>query len=1063
MSKLFSAKQLSNFVTTARLGVFAAFTLIVGCNAQPRTGPAVEANRRASVLDAPKTPSHQPTLATTAKHLDRCAAALEDNKDVKCWTSFKLLETFVAGSQLAPQATHVKTQVVLNYLDQIWRTAAERTTQAFVDGAIFEQVSSQVIPQKHIELIAYHVTLGNETIVVPYQDHQNYLSTIEPVRLLQTLAQRISAEQPDRLGLTEDAVARATQLAALLSNVILKKANVISRDNQHQQILSDDIMAADKSVSEALGLHRYEPASDTISPADSVVEQADPKEAMLALIEQKLQSLEAFNTKYSRDTLDREFKGDLSEHEVEWAGMPIDLASAKAYKSIGLVTRAKLLYTQCAQQHPGQSTLNGAQMLETVLSFYPFVISYDGGTTVLFPDHPTFKRNLSVFEFEADSFRDSGWHWRALQIAVTESRHEQPSLPAMNLYAMEELSEFMSVYAVALVRLAGTLAEQNNKSSVNSTALRLADGLLANASRKHRATVEKQSDSLADDVSTLDTVRQTVRNQIRQQYVDEIFSDVTSRSGIDFRHESSQRIMDYRFAPTVETTIRDQWLEQRGYKIKIPHLEVGIAGGGVAVGDADCDGLLDIYLVSGSGDRLYRNLGQLQFEDITTSSGLSNEDEGRGAYFIDYDNDGDQDLFVTHVYAPCRLFQNQGDGTFEDVTRAAGLSMSSDRVSHSSVWFDFNNDGHLDVYIGNFTDWLGGVRPVVGSNSRNGQPNQLFLSDGLGRFEDATKRANAGDVGWTHAVSHTDANGDGWQDLYLANDFGADVLLLNKRGQQFVDATPESLRGKHLHGMSVGFTDVNGDSIEDIYVSNIAMFSFVSKYIKPTESTPLTMSRRTTQNARMLENNMFLVSSENEFLEQHDAYFDRSRDGCGWAWDADMFDFDNDGHEDVYIANGREPGLSYDHERNVLYKQNNGHFHDVSSGSGADFRSNSRGAVHADLDKDGDLDIIVNNFHGPAVLLRNNLQRHNWVRLHLQGTSSNRDAIGARVILQTASSRQIRTVRGGSGFLSKEPCTVHFGLADEKDIQQIEINWPSGQSQTVDSLEINRQHTIVEP
>ena len=134
------------------------------------------------------------------------------------------------------------------------------------------------------------------------------------------------------------------------------------------------------------------------------------------------------------------------------------------------------------------------------------------------------------------------------------------------------------------------------------------------------------------------------------------------------------------------------------------------------------------------------------------------------------------------------------------------------------------------------------------------------------------------------------------------------------------------------------------------------------------------------------ENNMFLVSSSGTFVEDHHGYFDRSLEGCGWAWDADFFDFGNDGEEDLYIVNGREPNLSYDQERNVLYKQRDGHFYDVSRGSGTDFRGNSRGAAFADFDLDGDLDIICNNYQSGAVLLRNNLQRNNWIRLWLRGT-----------------------------------------------------------------------------
>lgn len=324
--------------------------------------------------------------------------------------------------------------------------------------------------------------------------------------------------------------------------------------------------------------------------------------------------------------------------------------------------------------------------------------------------------------------------------------------------------------------------------------------------------------------------------------------------------------------------------------------------------------------------RFGENVGNFQFVHATDVVDLNDDQEGRAAYFIDYDNDGDQDLFVTQVYAPNRLWRNDGNGIFDDVTEKAGLSLREDLISHAAVWFDFDNDGFLDVYVGNFGNWLSGELPLVARDSRNGQPNLFYRNRGDGTFEDVAKRTGAGNTGWTHAVSHFDANNDGWQDIYLANDFGKDTLLLNNKGKEFLDATPEDLDGKFYHGMSVGFIDFNRDGIEDVYVSNIAMYSFDTKHIKPDQYVHVIATRNTVRNARIVENNIFLVSSEDSFLNRHHDHFQRSMQGSGWAWDADFFDFDNDGFEDLYIANGREPNLSYNMERNVLYMQFDGYF-----------------------------------------------------------------------------------------------------------------------------------------
>ena len=339
----------------------------------------------------------------------------------------------------------------------------------------------------------------------------------------------------------------------------------------------------------------------------------------------------------------------------------------------------------------------------------------------------------------------------------------------------------------------------------------------------------------------------------------------------------------------------------------------------------------------------------------------------------------------------------------------------------------------------------------------------MYRNNRRGGFEDISEQVGAGDVGWCHALSHLDSNNDGWQDLYLANDFGEDVLLENQGGKRFVNATPQALQQKFYHGMGVGLTDFNQDGREDIYVTNIAMFSFVTKLIKPGKNTRITVTRATTENLRMIEANLFLVSASDTYLERNHHFFDRRPGGCGWAWDADFFDFDNDGIEDLYVVNGREPNVGYDRERNVLFKQSGGHFYDVSTDSGADYKSNARGAAYADFDKDGDLDIVINNYHDQSVVLRNNLQRNNWVRFRLEGTNSNRDAVGARVKLFTDAGTQMRTVRGGSGFLSKDPCAVHFGLNQSNNINKVEITWPSGLRQELSSVDINQEHHIIEP
>lgn len=1025
------------------------------------------------------------TLEPTKNILTERAAVLENSKDVKCWTSLKLLETFIASCPIEAETTHLKNAIVSNYVDQLWATADLASKgSSFISAPTIKSTVEQLLRSDTDQLWEYRISFprdSNREVRLPFYDVENYASTVEPIRLLQNLANDLETKTPHRKNLTASAIDEACHFISLVNTLVLRRASQEAKEGQHSQIANEDMIKADQKISTSLGLAPFDPSRQLAAGVSSKVAGLDAnesKQVMLKIVRQKIKSLETFNTNYSRDRLAEDFTPDLSAHETEWAKVPLTRSAAVDYKEIDLVDLAEFLYQAAARNGPANEPISGSQLLNAIQRIYPSITHFEHGTIHLYPEGRVIEA-LKVEEYEADAFRDSAWHWRAIEQMLL--RDTMADLPAMDLYALEELSEFLSVFSVAYVKLAGqifrnSLSEPTVESMVDRRAFKSARGMFAKASQAHVKSAQDQDKSIATDTADrptmLDAADRTLAIQtMRSAYIESAFTDVTSNSGVDFLHDSSDLIREHRFAQHGKRpqdipgyVSRAKRMREHDYKSTIPNHSLGIEGGGVAVADFDSDGLLDIYLVNGRSDRLYRNEGNLVFSDVTKRANLEQPTdvlrEGRGAYFVDYDNDGDQDLFVTHVYSPSRLFENQGDGTFEDVTSQAGLSQESKMVSHSAVWFDFDNDGFLDVYIGNYGDWLGDELPLVQANSRNGEANLLYRNNGKGGFEDITMQTGAGDTGWAQAISHFDMNRDGWQDIYIANDFGQDVILVNDKGESFLSQVVG--QGQYLHGMSVGFTDVNHDGREDVYVSNISTFSFASKYIQPDAKTKIAVSQRTTHGMRMMENNLFLVSTAKDYQERHHSYFDRSQQGSGWAWDADFFDFDNDGHEDLYIVNGREPNLSYADERNVLYKQTNGRFYDVSRNSGADFPSNARGAAHADFDMDGDLDLVVNNYHGKAIVLRNNLQRNNWIKIRLKGTQSNRDAIGARIVLWVNGRQYLRTVRGGSGFLSKEDCSLHFGLGDSRMADRVEIFWPSGRQFSAENLRANQPYSFEE-
>jgi hypothetical protein len=358
------------------------------------------------------------------------------------------------------------------------------------------------------------------------------------------------------------------------------------------------------------------------------------------------------------------------------------------------------------------------------------------------------------------------------------------------------------------------------------------------------------------------------------------------------------------------------------------------------------------------------------------------------------------------------------------------------------------------------------------------------------RFEDVTEKSGTGDRGWAQAVSHLDFDGDGWQDIVVANDYGLNAFFRNRGDGRFEDLAENFGMSKALHSMNVGVTDINVDGFPDIYISNIATLVKDNKYTFPDVNTPLDFDLKAMSGMLVKEADTFLVSdSVNGEFSGYTISKDieRGATSTGWAWDAEFFDFDHDGDDDLYLVNGtndynafsmiyrnqsegKDAGavlLSHSRESNVFFLNDEARLKNRSGKSGADFTGNSRSTAYFDFDSDGDLDIAVNNFHGRATLLRNNSEEHGrrWLKIKLVGDpekGSSRDAIGARIDVSVGETlKNSRVVQGGSGYLSMNPKQQHFGLADA-EFADLRIVWPNGEEQEFARVATNHAYTIFE-
>jgi enediyne biosynthesis protein E4 len=499
---------------------------------------------------------------------------------------------------------------------------------------------------------------------------------------------------------------------------------------------------------------------------------------------------------------------------------------------------------------------------------------------------------------------------------------------------------------------------------------------------------------------------------------------------------------------------------------------------GVALLDYDGDGYLDVYLVNGAAipslkkespaywNRLFHNNHDGTFTDVTEKAGVAGAGYGMGVAVGDFDNDGWPDLFVANVTAN-QLFHNNGDGTFTDVTTKAGLQgaiLDGKKMwSAGAGWFDYNNDGLLDLFVVNYCKWEVNQDPycTIGGGARGychpqyyaATHNSLYRNNGDGTFTDVSAETGiASQFGKGMSVSFADYDGDGFLDAFVADDTTRNYLFHNVDGNKFEEVgslagVAYGSNGAALSGMGSDFRDVNNDGLPDIWHTAVEFETF-----------PLYENRGHGDFADLTVNSgLARLTSQMS------------------GWGNGIVDFDNDGWKDLFVARSNVldnisrlvPERQYP-ERNSLFRNlGNGKFEDASSGAGPDFAKEAphRGVAFGDLDNDGRVDAVVTVLNGAAKLFHNVSDSANhWILLKLVGSKSNRMGIGAQVRITTEDGRsQWNEVTTAVGYASSSDSRVHFGVGLNRRIKEIEIRWPSGIKQLLHDAEVDRVTTIREP
>jgi hypothetical protein len=527
------------------------------------------------------------------------------------------------------------------------------------------------------------------------------------------------------------------------------------------------------------------------------------------------------------------------------------------------------------------------------------------------------------------------------------------------------------------------------------------------------------------------------------------FQDIAAKAGVTARHVTGAQ---FEKKYIIETT-----------------------GSGVALFDYDNDGWLDIFLVNGTtlegfpkgqepGNHLYHNNRNGTFTDVTEKVNLARSGWGQGACVGDFDNDGYDDLFVTY-WGQNALYRNAGKSGFIDITEKAGLLSKSARWSTGCSFIDFDKDGDLDLFVANYVDFDISKTPAKGSNQYclwkgvpvmcgpRGLPagrNILYQNNGDGTFSDVSEKSGVAGPTGRYAFSSivSDYDNDGWPDIYVACDSTPNILYHNEGNGTFSDigfisGTAVNEDGQEQAGMGVSAADYDLDGFFDLVKTNFA------------DDTP-TLYRNSGDGAFTDVTYTAKLGVNTRFL----------------GWGTGFFDFDHDGWKDIYMVNGHvypeveasNANSPYKQERLIFWNLRNGTFLDVSSQAGAGIaeRRSSRGSAIGDLDNDGGLEIVVNNMNDTPSLLKNYGARQNWILIKTVGRKSNRDGVGARVTVVAAGLKQMDEVRSGGGYISQNDMRLHFGVGAATKVDRVEILWPTGRKEAFENLKANQIVTLEE-
>ena len=974
---------------------------------------------------------------------------LEGVRDPKCYATASRLEDFIYGTPLESEARFEKIALQKAYIRGVWtKASAGNPNEISVDA--LKPVLQAAVPYTQMPAGDWMV----RGMLITARDKRQYGSVAYALRAILAVQQDALVDGTKLAPLSADAVETFKEAIDLVTLAALQDADKDSRKANRDRIDAAIFRAAWKDVAgSSLNEKRAEARSST-----------GDFSTIKAIIGEKLAAFEKYN-QLSMTVFLRNLQVYMARHM--W---PEDPNEGKAFRDqfneiMIAWTNDVLLESEKIAKKNGHPLIRVADVHEALQKYQPHEANHYEDI-IYFPRLGKDER-VVIEAYDLDSFRDPGMHWFYLSEVINAPGFKGTVEP--DPFAAELLTEGAAQEGVLILRIAGMMAAAEEKE-------RLELAHLTKSVQRVQALLDKNAAAPATKKAP---AKIASAKTPAAKAGGEFFTDVTDTSGIAYEHRLSD------------------WLARfiRGYQI-VENGAVRLAvaptfgGSGVASEDIDNDGDVDVLLLGGAGNALYLNDGKGKFTDATQSSGLAwkradgTAGEVRQPIVADFDNDGLQDVLITYVDDEHRLYRNKGNARFEDVTAKSKLG-GKGMVGGPATALDFDRDGLLDVFIGYFGDYVRGELPTLSRRNSNALPDKLFRNKGNLVFEDVSAGSGIENNGWAQSVGHLDFDGDGWEDILVGNDFGVNGWYKNLGNGKFEDVSGKIGTDKPSYTMNVGITDLNRDGRPDVYISNIVTMDKDEKYVLPDTKTRMKFNPAKMANMRIVEANDLWVSNGDAYEQSKNV--GRGMNSTGWAWDADFFDYDNDGDDDLYVVNGMNEYAVYssvnpyllenksqfgggilpvaEKEVPVFFVNTNGMLQEETAKSGAAPAGNARSVAFFDADADGDLDMVVNNFNTPAIVYRNNANGNNWLKLRLTGDTAKgvtRDAIGAKITVDSASQKGMwREVFSTIGYLSVHPKEQHVGLGADKTAD-VTITWPNGDRETLKGLKANQTYSVVQ-